>query len=263
MTSKPTPVPGPPLRTRLELAVPRMAQPDEFTCGPTCLHQVLLYYKDVRPLPQILAALRRNPDGGTLAVYLGLAALEMGYNAALYPLGLRVVDPTWRGWTFHNLRERIAQRAKVQTNEAWRLEHEAYVQFLDAGGKLFVEELSPALLVRILRREHPVVCGLSATYLYGTMRERSDDLEYDDLRGESAGHFVVLCGYTGGGLHFHVRDPSVHVPFSATGRYTVGAQRLTNAILLGDATRDAVLLEVWPRTKPRAASNGGATTAGP
>ncbi|MEZ4235171.1 MAG: C39 family peptidase [Myxococcota bacterium] len=232
--------------------MPRMAQPDEVTCGPTCLHQVFLFYRDVRPLPQILEALQRNPDGGTLAVYLGLTALSLGYHAALYPLGLRIVDPTWRGWSLQNIRERLVQRARVQTDDGLRAEHEAYVQFLDLGGKLFVEELSPALLVRILKREHPVICGLSATYLYGTMRERSDDLEYDDLRGESTGHFVVLCGYTGSGLHFHVRDPSVHVPFSATGRYTVGAQRLTNAILLGDATRDAVLLEVWPKSKPRA-----------
>jgi hypothetical protein len=36
------------------------------------------------------------------------------------------------------------------------------------------------------------------------------------------------------------------VPLSEDGRQVVDAQRLTNAILLGDLTYDAVLLELWP-----------------
>jgi hypothetical protein len=34
---------------------------------------------------------------------------------------------------------------------------------------------------------------LSATYLYQTKREF--DNEYDDIRGNPVGHFVVICGY--------------------------------------------------------------------
>jgi hypothetical protein len=43
-----------------------------------------------------------------------------------------------------------------------------------------------------------------------------------------------------------VLDPSEHVPVSEDGRVRVGVQRFINAILLGDVTYDAVLLELWP-----------------
>lgn len=236
-----------PAGPRRVLAVPRLVQPDDTSCGPTCLHSVYRYYRDTRPLTEIVAGTRKNPDGGTLAVLLGIKALQDGYRANLYPLGLRVMDPTWRELKRSALRDKLVQRASAMPTSVLRDEHLAYVEFLDLGGGVHIHELSPDLILGILEREHPIICGLSATYLYRQMRELPDNLEDDDIAGFSTGHFVVLCGYTGGGLHFHVRDPSVHTPFSRNGRYVVAAQRLTNAILLGDATRDAVMLEIWPR----------------
>jgi hypothetical protein len=66
------------------------------------------------------------------------------------------------------------------------------------------------------------------------------------VRGDPTGHFVVISGYEHWGRRLVVRDPFEHVPDSADGRLVVDAERLTNAILLGDVTYDAVLLEVWP-----------------
>jgi len=95
-----------------------------------------------------------------------------------------------------------------------------------------------------------VLAGLSATYLYRYSRERWDALTSrptdDDVRGEPTGHFVVISGYEQWGRRLVVRDPFEHVPNSDDGRLLVDAERLTNAILLGDVTYDAVLLEVWP-----------------
>lgn len=239
-----------PPRPRRQLAVPHLRQPDDVSCGPTCLHQVYLYYGLASSLDDLLGRVRRNPDGGTLAVYLGLDALSQGLRARLYPLGVRVMDPTWRELGRAELRDRLARRAAAVRTAALREEHLALVEFLDRGGQIQHEELSPGLLVRILNKDRPIVCGLSATYLYRKMRERPSDLEDDDIYGESVGHFVVVCGYTGNGIHFHVRDPSLDVPFSLSGRYVVGGQRLMNAILLGESTRDAVLLEIYPRRAP-------------
>ena len=132
----------------------------------------------------------------------------------------------------------------VRTNDAW-------ITFLNEGGRVEFAELSPELLTSILNRGHPIVCGLSATWLYRTPRERPDDNDWDDIAGDPCGHFVVICGYSGGGRRFMVRDPSMHVPFSPDGRYVVPFQRLINAILLGDVTQDAVLLELWPKNTSR------------
>ena len=53
---------------------------------------------------------------------------------------------------------------------------------------------------------------------------------------------MVICGYDPKTDRFTVRDPSSHIPFSRSGKYSVGAERLIASILLGDITYDADLL---------------------
>jgi hypothetical protein len=231
---------------RRELPVPRFEQPDDVTCGPTCLRQIFHYYGEKSSFLDILSVTQRNPDGGTLAVYLALAALRLGYRAALYPYHLRIFDPTWFELPRRFLKRKLEQRAAVVQEPKLKAATRAYEEFLEQGGRIEFAELMPQLLVRILERRHPVLCGLSSTYLYRRSRERPEDNEDDDVRGEPTGHFVVISGYSSGGKSFFVRDPSSHAPFGPSGRYVVPAQRLINSILLGDATHDAVLLELWP-----------------
>lgn len=234
---------------RIELDVPRFAQPDDVTCGPTCLMQLYSYYHDFRPFDAIHGDTPTNPDGGTFAVYLGLTALRHGYRATLYPWDLRVFDPSWFELSQRSLAAKLLARAAHVTNPAVKRAATAWHQFIAEGGRIEFAELSPDLIVGALDRGHPILCGLSATWLYRQTRERPDDNEWDDIQGDPTGHFVVVCGYSGAGKRFMVRDPSSHVPFSNNGRYVVPARRLINAILLGDVTQDAVLLEIWPRKK--------------
>ena len=229
----------------IELSVPRFEQPDDVTCGPTCLLQVLRFYGDETSFEGVQAVTPRNPDGGTLGVFLGTAARRLGLAARIWSYNLRVFDPTWAALEPLALRAKLLQRAgavpKPKLPEACR----AYADFLDSGGELSFEELSADVLDAALARGHPVLCGLNGTYLYGLPRERPDDNEYDDVAGHPVGHFIVICGRDDAG-RFLVRDPASDVPFSDDGRYAVEPQRLIHAILLGIVSYDAVLLELWP-----------------
>jgi len=230
-----------------ELAVPRFTQPDDVTCGPTCLLSVLRYYGDQTSFAQLLELTPTNPDGGTLAVFLGQVARALGYRARLYSYNYRVVDPTWSELAPSEVRARLLRRAEVSPKPKVQAACRAYAEFLAAGGELAFADLSPELLVGALERGHPVLCGLSATYLYEQPRERPDDNATDDVGGDPVGHFLVICGYAAGGARFSVRDPFSHVPATdESGSYAVEARRLLNAILLGIVSYDAVLLEVWP-----------------
>jgi hypothetical protein len=231
------------------LEVPRFEQPDDVTCGPTCLAKVYQYYGFARPLEAVIGETPRNPDGGTLAVNLGISALRHAFRPTIYPFGLRVFDPTWAHLSREALIAKLDARAAAVDSRKLERAVAAYAEFLRLGGRVRFTELTPRLLVSILRRGHPILTGLSATYLYGTSREAQE--RYDDIAGNSAGHFVVVCGYrprTGG---FVVTDPFRNVPLSRTGRYTVPAGRLIAAILLGDQTYDAVLLTLGTRRRVR------------
>jgi len=233
-----------------ELNVHRFLQPDDVTCGPTCLRKVYDFYGMRVDMDEIVGALERNEDGGTLAVFLGMSARRRGLNARIYSYDLQIFDPTWAALAPRELLERMRARDAYLKDEKRKRAAAAYVRFLEMNGELSFDELTPALLRSIIDRGHPVLAGLSATYLYGFSRERWDPvtkrLVDDDIAGDPTGHFVVISGYDHWGRRLTILDPSEHVPESHNGRVQVESTRLINAIMLGDATYDAVLLELWP-----------------
>jgi hypothetical protein len=248
-----------------ELAVQRFLQPDDVTCGPTCLRKVYDFYGLTLALDEVIGELERNEDGGTLAVFLGTAALRRGFQARIFTYDLRIFDPTWSGLSMPALIEKIRARLPYLEREKTLRAAHAHLAFLELGGEICFDELTPTLLKRILDRDHPVLAGLSATYLYRMPRERHDPLTNelidDDVAGMPTGHFIVVSGYEHWGRRFVVRDPSAYAPLSADGRHVVDAQRLTNAILLGDLTYDAVLLEIWPGELPANGNGAEGSTA--
>ena len=238
-------------RASYELPVQHFVQPDDVTCGPTCLRKVYHFYGlEVAP-EEVLGEIARNEDGGTLAVHLGNSALRRGFGARIFSYNLRIFDPTWSRLACGELTEKLRRRLPYLRDPKSQRAAESYLDFLSLGGEIAFDELTPALLKAIINRKHPVLAGLSATYLYKMPRERHDPLTHalldDDIAGEPTGHFLVISGYQRWGRRFIVLDPSEHVPGGSSGRVVVDAQCLTNAILLGDLTHDAVLLELWPK----------------
>jgi hypothetical protein len=235
-------------RVAHELRLERFTQPDDVTCGPTCLRKVYSYFGLDLALDEVLGEIDRNEDGGTLAVFLGLAAVKRGFGATIYSYDLRIFDPTWRTLGPEALREKLRLRIPHLNRAKAQRSATAYLEFSELGGELAFEELTPTLLKRILDRDHPVLAGLSATHLYGYSRERHDPVTHqlvdDDIAGDPTGHFVVISGYEHWGRRFVILDPSAHVPQTPDGRLVVDAHRLINSILLGDLTYDAVLLEL-------------------
>lgn len=237
--------------SRRELRFDITRQPNETTCGPTSLHAVYQYFGEEVGVDQVIAEVPHLEEGGTLTVLLGCHALGRGYRATLYSYNLRVFDPTWFGLDRARLRERLGRRLEHQTHRKLRLTIEAYMEFLELGGDLRFADLSPRLIHRLLDRELPVLTGLSATYLYRTAREVAATGDFDDVRGEPMGHFVVLCGYDERARKVLVADPLHPNPLAETRIYPVAADRLTTAILLGVLTYDANLLQLEPLGRKR------------
>lgn len=223
-------------------------QPDDESCGPTCLHSVYRYWGDPVPLGQVIAEVERLDDGGTLAVLLACHALQRNYSATIYTYNLQVFDPTWFTSKSDRIVERLRRQIEVKEDAKIQAASAAYVEFLERGGELRFEDLTPELIRAPLRRGVPVVTGLSATYLYRTPREHGQAMEFDDVRGVPSGHFVILCGYDEAAHSVRVADPLEKNPVSTSHKYDVDVDRLVCAILLGILTHDANLLVLEPRT---------------
>lgn len=228
-------------RLRFQIA----AQPDEVTCGPTCLHGIYRYHGDDISLEEVIGGVDMlGGGGGTLDVFLANHALARGYRVTLYTYNLRLFDPTWALLPVADLMARMEAQAAAKDDAKLRLASRGYLRFLELGGKLRFEDLRPALLRRFLGRGVPVMTGLSATYLYQSRREIPESCAPDDVRGQPAGHFVVLSGYDRGTRLVDVADPYEWNPISGQRYYSVDLHRLINAVLLGSLTYDANLLVI-------------------
>lgn len=222
------------------------AQPNDETCGPTCLHAVYNYYGDYISLNEVIEQVKTLNTGGTLAAMLGDHALVRGYRATLYSYNLKMFDPTW----FRDdvdLRAKLIEQKLYKQSRKFHQATDAYLKFLDLGGVIKFMELNTDLIEGILKDGSPILTGLSATYLYNCAREIGETNEYDDVRGEPVGHFVMIDGYDTINHIAYIADPLDKNPISITQHYPVPVGRLLNAIMLGIVTYDANLLIIEPK----------------
>lgn len=224
------------------LKVPIKKQPDETTCGPTCLHTLYEYYSDSISLKKVIDQVHQLSDGGTLGALLANHALERGYKATVYSYNLQIFDPTWFNLKRGPMIEKLKEQMKVKKSKKFRHASEAYIRFLELGGLIRFEDLRSGIIRRYLKKNQPVIAGLSATYLYKSSREYGPNSDYDDIRGEPAGHFVVLHGYNPETREIYIADPILKNPLGNGHLYKLKIDRVINAILLGIVTYDANLI---------------------
>ncbi len=238
---------SPPLSAS-DLVVEILPQPDDSTCGPTCLQALYGYYGLDVSLPALIDEVAVLESAGTLAVYLAQDALRRGFAATIYTYNLTVFDPSWFDPPVVDLSARLRAQALEKSDPKLQVATKAYLEFLQLGGKITYEELTPELLRGYLRKGRPILTGLSATYLYGCPRETgTEKLHYDDLRGEPTGHFVLLAGYDPDEREVLLADPLRDNPLTGSQRYRLPIQRVLGAILLGVLTYDANFLVIEPR----------------
>jgi len=213
----------------IELPIRIEPQPDDTTCGPTCLHAVYDYYGDDISLADVIRATRKLDAGGTLAVFLACHALQRGYNATIYTYNLGMFDPSWFGGGDIDIGERLRKQASAHHDKKLQHATEGYLEFLELGGKLRFTDLT----------------GLSSTYLYRSRRVSGPRDLPDDIHGAPCGHFVVLSGYHRKHRTVLVADPYLPNPVArGESFYSVSIDRVICAVLLGVLTHDANLLVI-------------------
>ncbi|OWV14801.1 hypothetical protein SAMN05720766_1268 [Fibrobacter sp. UWH9] len=223
-----------------------LPQPNDVTCGPTSLHAVYAHLGLNVPLHQLISEIESLEEGGTLGVFLGIDALKRGFNATIYSYNLKIFDPSWSDLKMPELRERLCALHKAKHAPKLKKAIEAYIRFIDLGGTIATADLRASMFEKFFKKGTPVLCGLSATYLYRCKREYTDENDRsvsDDIKGDPCGHFVVLYGLDEK-KNFLVADPDCTNPLCKGPYYKVDKFRLIHSILLGVMTYDGNVLVV-------------------
>jgi len=117
-----------------KLTVEMLSQPDDYTCGPTCLHAVYRYHGDQMPLEKVISEVPRVDGGGTLAVLLACHALRRGYDATIYTYNLQMFDPTWFEPGVPDIREPLRLQSQFKRSPKLEVATQGYLDFSIWGG---------------------------------------------------------------------------------------------------------------------------------
>lgn len=225
-------------------------QPDDVTCGPTCLQSIYAYFNDNIALESVIKEVPMLETGGTYASKLGVHALKRGYNADIWSFNVNIFDPTWFELPNKELIAKLEQQKQYKKNRKLRTSSEGYIEFLQDGGHLHFEDLTADLLLATLQGGRPVIAGLSSTFLYKSMREDPRSNASDDIKGRPSGHFVILTGIDMEARTVQITDPYFPNAISEIQTYTVTVSRLVGALMLGVVTYDANLLVISKKESP-------------
>lgn len=228
----------------IKLKIPLKRQPDDVTCGPTCLQSIYGFFHDGISLESVIHEVSMLEDGGTFASKLGTHALKRGYSADIWSFNVHIFDPSWFDLLPPAMIAKLKQQKQAKKNKKLRYASDGYLDFLENGGKIHFEDLTSALLVSLLQDGGPIIVGLSSTYLYRSEREDPKTNVSNDIVGRPAGHFCLLTGIDLDSRTAQITDPYFPNKISQIQTYTVPIPRLICAILLGVMTYDANLLVI-------------------
>ncbi len=226
---------------KIQVHVP--LQPDDESCGITCLHSIYQYYGNQTTIDELRKAVVHWSTGGTVGVNLGRNALNHGFTAEIFTYNIKVFDPTWHQLPQKELITKLKLRQqKVRSNRQKKI-ISFYLDFIRLGGKVRFDDLNEKLIQDQFAKQRPIICGLSATYLYQEIRELPNGQE-NDIMGHPVGHFVIVSDYDPSKHEVQIHDPLRRNPISKTGVYTLPFQKFSNAVMLGILTYDANLLVI-------------------
>lgn len=229
-----------------EAAISVATQPDDESCGITCLQAVYNHYGVETTLERLKGEIEHWQTGGTVSVNLARNALGRGFAAEIYTYNVKIFDPSWKALAPKDLEKKLKQRQRKIRSKKQKKVIAFYLDFIRKGGELRFDDLDEDLFDRLHEgkgRRRPIICGLSATYLYQTMRETADNQE-DDIVGQPVGHFVVISGWDPKARVVTIGDPLRKNPISGTGTYQLPFTRFSNAVMLGILTYDENLLVI-------------------
>lgn len=225
-------------------------QPDDVSCGPTCLSAVYNFFGMPIPIEQVRKGVTMVPGGGTSAAYLGLDAMARGFATQIHVYDLNLFDPTWSGLDAKDITAKIQERmANMNLNEYAKVMYDGYIKFLDKGGKIVMEDITPDTLKRVFDGGAPILACVSDTWLYRSMRDyttKENKAVDDDIKGDPEAHFIVLHGMEGNDIL--VADPYAKNPLGPDSYYRISYNKFLHALLLGVLTLDANLLIITPAT---------------
>lgn len=183
---------------------------------------------------------------GTINQQLATWCIGQGYTAKMYTFDCQVIDQSWRTLDKSKLIERLdaakAGRNVPALGEEWSKTYlQSYIDYLNAGGELYIEPYVTTKLLYALLVDGPLLACVCFNTMYGTGHSKDIGLrqsEIDDVNGKNTNHSIVIYGVTERG-DFEIADP-----WQEPGKHIIEPERILAAITAAQIECDNLLFQI-------------------
>jgi hypothetical protein len=217
------------MQDKIVLSVPQFNQIKPYSCIPACSQSVFGYYGESIVQKEIMEV-SENPKLGIALVEAGIFSLKRNYKPLIITNNINIFDPTWFKLDSSKLKLNLNERAKF-VDDLNQFMIDKYIQFLNLGGEINFETISPALFKKYLSMKVPIIMELASTFLYKLAKSSHPGGFDDAIRGQIEGHGVVMAGFNKKD-EFLIIDPNLKKSPSKTGVYWVDSKELMMSFAL-------------------------------
>jgi len=214
---------------KIILSVPQFSQIKPYSCMPACLQEIFGYYGEQISQEEIMK-ISENPKLGMALVEAGIFSLKHNYRSLIITNNINIFDPTWFRLDSNKLKLNLNKRAKF-VDDLSQFMIDKYIKFLNLGGEINFETISPSLLKKYLSIKIPIIMELASTFIYKLAKSSRPGLFDDAIRGQIEGHGVVIAGFDDKD-NFLIIDPNSKKSPSKIGVYWVNSAELMMSFAL-------------------------------
>jgi peptidase C39-like protein len=228
-----------------DLPIRSEIQPDDTSCGISCLKMLLAFHGISLSFDEMREIIPPLPDIGLYDSHVGKAALDLGFSVTIYSYNYTIFHPLWNHLTRKDLIRHLSTKNKSSMTPLQEFATKSYIEFMEAGGEVLFYPLSKELLLAFFEKGLPVMVALDMCFLYDSM------VYYENTTEPRATHFVVLHGYNPENNTFRISDPWHSIPLpNNMGQFSLDADRVINAIFLGQNRNDAAVVVIQKNNQP-------------
>lgn len=199
------------------------------TCGPSSLTNIYAHFGKEVGLEKILNDLKVKDDETTYLPQLARHIQQNGLATQVLSSCPFNMSPDWKDLDKSSLIENLKAWTTHHHKNPWIKDALFLLYYLEEGGRVNLVDLSTKLIDEELTKGNVVLCCLEESWLWGK-RKVSNVVEYDSIRGEPRGHFVVVYGQKDD--EYLVSDPyPTNLP-ERQGLYSVSKDKLLVSVLV-------------------------------
>lgn len=193
----------------------------------------------------------KGEDWGTLIQDLASWCQSKGFDSMIHSADFQILDTSWVGLSSEELLQRLNsvkghRDVPSLGKEFSELYTQSYIDFLAAGGELYVHQyLSEKLLDTVLANGPMIVC-VCVNVFYGEGRTKDLPIptlrqsEADDVEGGLYGHAIVVYGKNDNDEYI-IADP-----WKESG-YTASADKLIGSMYAASFETDTLMFGLKPK----------------